>query len=92
MILWNFFFDDKYFLGANYAKKLTLEIKNIIKNDIDQMKIAGFSEGEILEINQVISYFNYVNRTVLGLGVSLHGDTIGLSPNESDDPKNWSHQ
>ena len=87
-----FFFDDKYFLGANYAKKLTMEIKNIIKNDIDHMKIAGFSEGEILEINQVVSYFNYVNRTVLGLGVSLHGDTIGLSPNESDDPKNWSHQ
>ena len=87
-----FFFDYKYFLGANYAKKLTLEIKNIIKNDIDQMKIAGFSEGEILEINQVISYFNYVNRTVLGLGVSLHGDAIGLSPNESDDPKNWNHQ
>ena len=86
------FFDDKYILGANYAKKLTLEIKNIIKNDIDQMKIAGFSEGEILEINQVISYFNYVNRTVLGLGVSLHGDAIGLSPNESDDPKNWNHQ
>jgi uncharacterized peroxidase-related enzyme len=86
------FFNDKYLLGANYAKKLTLEIKNIDKSDIDQMKIEGLSEGEILEINQVVSYFNYVNRTVLGLGVSLDGDTIGLSPNESDDPKNWSHQ
>ena len=50
------------------------------------------SKGEILEINQVAGYFNYVNRTVTGLGVNTKGDILGLSPSESNDPKNWSHQ
>ncbi len=34
----------------------------------------------------------YVNRTVLGLGCSTEGDILGLSPNQSDDPANWSHR
>jgi hypothetical protein len=44
-----------------------------------------------LEINQVVAYFNYANRTVLGLGVETSGDLLGLSPGDSDDPENWQH-
>ena len=87
----NAFFDSKYLSGINYAKKLTLEVQNMIKEDVDNLKTKGFSEGEILEINQVTSYFNYANRSVVGLGVSLKGDTLGLSPNDSNDPDNWNH-
>jgi hypothetical protein len=32
-----------------------------------------------------------VNRTVLGLGVTTVGDTLGLSPNDSADSQNWRH-
>lgn len=88
----NAFFESKYLSGINYAKKLTLEIQNIEKEDVESLKTAGFSEGEVLEINQVTSYFNYVNRSVVGLGVNLKGDTLGLSPNDSNDPTNWNHQ
>ena len=87
----NSFFKNHYSLGAEHAKKLTLNHTAITKDDIDQLKEAGFSEGKILEINQVTSYFNYVNRMVVGLGVTIEGDVIGLSPNDSDDPKNWNH-
>lgn len=52
----------------------------------------SFSGGEILEINQVVSCFNYANRTVLGLGVHTKGGILGLSPNNSDDPENWAHE
>ena len=62
------------------------------KKDVESLKAVGFSEGEILEINQVTSYFNYVNRSVVGLGVNLKGDILGLSPSDSDDPNNWNHQ
>jgi len=86
------YFDGRYLEGMHYAKKLTLSIKSIEKNDIETLRTAGFSDGEILEINQVVSYFNYANRSVLGLGVTTEGDILGLSPNDSDDPKNWSHQ
>jgi len=40
----------------------------------------------------VVSYFNYVNRTFVGLGVNTDGDVLGLSPGNSDDPDNWSHE
>ena len=53
---------------------------------------AGFSDGEVLEINQVVSYFNYANRTVLGLGCDTTGDILGLSPGNSSDPNDWSHK
>lgn len=85
------FFDGAYLLGCIHAKKITRDHANITKTDIDELKSVGFSEGEILEINQVTSYFNYVNRMVVGLGVNTEGDIIGLSPNNSDDPKNWNH-
>ncbi len=86
------YFDKKYFKGINYAKKLTLSLGSITQAEIEELKSLGFSDGEILEINQVSSYFNFVNRTVLGLGVNTQGDILGLSPNNSDDPKNWNHQ
>ena len=86
------YFDKQYYMGMMYAQKLTMEAENINEDDIDGLKASGFSEGEILEINQVVSYFNYVNRPVLGLGVDTKGDILGLSPNDSEDPKNWNHQ
>jgi len=85
------YFDAKLFEGMKYAKLLTNSLHTLTKSSIDTLKDFGFSEGEILEINQVTSYFNYANRTVLGLGVTTKGDIIGLSPNDSDDPENWSH-
>jgi len=55
----------------------------------DDVQIAkGFSEGEVLEINRVTSYFDYVNRMVVGLGVTVEGDIIRLSPNDDHDLKN----
>jgi len=86
------FFEKKWFAGIAYAKALTLDAKSLEKKNIIDLKTMGFSDGEILEINQVVSYFNYANRTVLGLGVHTKGDVLGLSPNNSDDPDNWSHQ
>ena len=85
------FFDAKFTRGVSYAKKLTLDVQDIIEEDVLLLKESGFNEGEILEINQVVSYFNYVNRSVIGLGASTNGDIIGLSPNQNDDPDNWGH-
>lgn len=85
------FFDAKYTRGAAYAKKLTLSVQAIIEEDFTNLIDVGFSEGGILEINQVVSYFNYVNRSVIGLGASTKGDILGLSPNQNEDPDNWGH-
>lgn len=85
-------FDKKHLNALDYARIITLDLKSICENDILILKESGYTDGEILEINQVVSYFNYVNRSVAGLGVNLKGDIIGLSPNNSNDPDQWNHQ
>lgn len=85
-------FDNKNEKALNYAKLLTLNPASVVKNTIDELIKVGFTNGEVLEINQVTAYFNYANRTVLGLGVNTDGDIIGLSPNNSSDEHNWNHQ
>ena len=75
-----------------YAEKLTRNPQGMVEADVEALRDAGWDDGEMLEINQVVSYFSYANRTVLGLGCSTIGDDIGLSPNNSDDPDDWSHR
>ena len=53
------------------------------KSDVDNLKELEISDGEILEANQIICYFNYVNRTINGLGVSTTGDTVGYYKSNS---------
>ena len=85
-------FGDREAAGFRYAEKLTLRPSMVDKADIDALRELGFTDGETLEINQVASYFNYVNRTVLGLGVHLKGDLLGLSPGNGESPDDWTHQ
>jgi len=77
--------------ALEYARQLTRNPGSVLEDIIKQMRVAGYSDGEILEINQVSAYFNYANRTVLGLGCSTKGDILGLSPNNTNDPNDWGH-
>lgn len=77
---------------VNYANKLTNEAHNITASDIDALKALGYDDGEILEVNQVVAYFNYANRTVLGLGVNTSNEVLGLSPKNKSDENSWDHQ
>jgi uncharacterized peroxidase-related enzyme len=77
--------------ATRYAQKLTQDTVNMAQTDVQALRDVGYSDGEVLEINQVSAYFGYANRTVLGLGCSTVGDVIGLSPNNSADPDDWNH-
>jgi len=61
----------------HYAEKLTLAPQNMTKADVEEMSSAGLDDGEILEANQIIGYFNYANRCLNGLGVTTDGDVVG---------------
>ena len=71
------FFSGKELALLNYAEKLTLSPKKMVKSDVENLKNLGLQDGEILEANQIICYFNYVNRTINGLGVTTKGDKVG---------------
>lgn len=60
-----------------YARKLTLAPSSMQQSDVTALKDCGLSDGEILEANQIIGYFNYVNRLLNGLGVTTDGDKVG---------------
>ncbi len=83
--------DDKQLTALEYARQLTQNPGALREDSVMSMRNAGYTDGEILEINQVSAYFNYANRTVLGLGCVIEGDILGLSPNKSDDPNDWGH-
>ena len=83
--------DERQRTAMEYARQLTCSPSSMVEDIIIKMRAYGYSDGEILEINQVSAYFNYANRTVLGLGCSADGDILGLSPNNSNDPNDWEH-
>ncbi|MEZ5885311.1 MAG: peroxidase-related enzyme [Paracoccaceae bacterium] len=84
--------DPREQAALHYARKLTRDPAGMIEADVAALRKAGWSDGEILEINQVTAYFAYANRTVLGLGCSTEGDVLGLSPGNSADPDDWNHR
>ena len=44
---------------------------------MEQLKQEGLDDRAVLDAALVISYFNFVNRMVLGLGVHLEEDAGG---------------
>jgi uncharacterized peroxidase-related enzyme len=70
-------FEGMYLALLRYAEKLTLQIAEMEIQDIQKLRESGCNDGEILEVNQVVAYFNYSNRLLNGLGVTTEGDAIG---------------
>ncbi len=57
-----------------YVIKLTLTPSGVAENDINLLRKHDFSDKEILNINLITSYFNFINRVALGLGVEFTED------------------
>ena len=73
---------EQAFAGAElallrYARKLTLTPGAMAEDDVAALRGAGLDDGQILEANQIVGYFNYVNRLLNGLGVTTEGDVVG---------------
>ena len=71
-------FEGRELALLRYAEKLTLQPGNLEESDVISLREQGLDDGEILEANQIICYFNYVNRSLNGLGVSTEDDVIGF--------------
>lgn len=59
-----------------YAEMLTKNPNQINKKMIENLKIHGVNDKELLEINLIISYFNFVNRIALGLNVEFSEEEV----------------
>lgn len=54
-----------------YATKLTHTPSKMTSNDVEQLRVVGFSDRAILDIAEVTAYYAYANRIADGLGVEL---------------------
>lgn len=59
-----------------YAVKLTKNPEQIDSTDINALRESGFSDEDILNINLITSYFNFVTRIALGLGVKFTPEEV----------------
>ena len=74
---------------CDYANHLTT-IPGLLKESdfIQPLRDLGLSDKAILDANMVISYFNFVNRMILGLGVQEEGTTRGYKYQTPYNPNN----
>lgn len=57
-----------------YAVKLTRFPEAMVERDVALLREAGLDDRAVVDANQVVAYFNYVNRVADGLGVELERD------------------
>ena len=73
----------------DYAVKLTRSPHAITEADVQGLAAEGFTDAGILDICQVTSYYNYVNRLADGLGVEMEDgwgvDDLTLTRHEFQD-------
>lgn len=55
----------------DYAVKLTHTPGEMAEADVADLRSAGYSDRDILDITEVVGYYAYVNRIADGLGVPL---------------------
>ncbi len=67
-----------------YARALTCAPAEMRASELAPLRAVGLDDAAILDLNQVVAYFAYANRTVLGLGVSPEGEPLGLHPSEGE--------
>jgi uncharacterized peroxidase-related enzyme len=72
----------------DYAERLSASPAEASEAWIDDLRQAGLTDREILDVACVIAYFHYANRVVLGLGVALEPGGIGQHPQVDEaDPR-----
>lgn len=60
----------------DYSIKLTTRPGNMAESDIDLLRDMGLDDQAILNVVLITSYFNFVNRVAMGLGVDFNEEEL----------------
>jgi len=63
--------EERHVAMLRYAAKLTDAPRTMVREDVETLREAGWSDAAILAMAEVAGYYAYVNRLVAGLGVEL---------------------
>jgi uncharacterized peroxidase-related enzyme len=61
---------------AAYADKLTRAPGDATEEDVAALRAQGLSDRDILDVNMIAAYFNFVNRIAAGLGVEYSPEEV----------------
>lgn len=71
---------------VSYATKMVATPGEMRQADVGALRSAGLTDREILDLAQVVGYFAFANRIVVGLGAELEDDErLGFWPSEDGD-------
>jgi len=54
---------------CRYSEKLTLTPSAMTAGDLDELRAHGLADPDLLDLVQVVAFFNSINRVVDALGV-----------------------
>jgi len=54
-----------------FAEHLTRSPGSMTPTDVESLRTTGFTDRDVLDIVEVISYYAYANRIADGLGVTI---------------------
>lgn len=63
---------------AAHAGALTTRPHSITEDDLGQLRGVGLDDLELLDLNNIVAYYNYINRVANGLGL-----TTPLTPHDA---------
>jgi uncharacterized peroxidase-related enzyme len=61
--------DARYDTICAHAAKLTSRPTEMTDADIDALRAVGLDDLDVLDLNNMVAYYNYINRVVMGLGL-----------------------
>jgi len=61
--------DDRLDAICLHAAKLTTRPTEMTAGDLDELRSHGLSDLDLVDLNNMVSYYNYINRVVMGLGL-----------------------
>jgi uncharacterized peroxidase-related enzyme len=61
---------------VRHAEKLTSAPGAMTESDLGELRAVGLSDTDILDMTLIVSYFNFVNRIALGLGVAFTAEEV----------------
>ena len=61
--------DDRFDAICAYAAKLTQSPEAVTEDDLHPLRDHGLSDLDVLDLNNMVAYYAYINRVVMGLGL-----------------------
>lgn len=61
--------DARFDAICAHAAKLTTAPTDMVEADLDALRDVGLTDLDLLDLNNMVAYYCYINRVVMGLGI-----------------------